>query len=73
MNLAHSMSQLHGTTLHQGTLSGDYTVTFTPDFSSTIVQVAIGPVPTKAFICKSCGLITLVGDIDYLRQKLAED
>jgi len=48
-------------------------VTFAPDFSSTMVQFAIGPVPTKALICKTCGIITLVGDLDYLRQKLAED
>ncbi len=38
-----------------------------------MVQMAIGPVPTKAFIYKTRSLITLIGDIDHLRQKLAQD
>lgn len=45
---------------------------FSPDFGSALVQWSVGPVPVKALICKACGLITLAGDIDYLREQLAK-
>jgi hypothetical protein len=62
-----------GGQLHPGKLHGsNEAVGYTPDFSSALVKFAIGSIPTTACFCKSCGLISLVGDVEHLRQKLSE-
>lgn len=59
--------------LFPGKLSTEWPLVFHPAFSGHLVRLSIGPVSTEARICKECGLLTLVADIDQIKTQLESD